>query len=52
MNADQGRGTSRGWLTAVWRELCLPALVALGVLLVLVALIEGESAGDFLYAIF
>jgi hypothetical protein len=36
----------------LWRELCLPVLVALGVLLIAVALIEGESAGDFLYAVF
>lgn len=43
---------ARRWYTPLWRELCLPALVALGVLVILVALIEGESAGDFLYAIF
>jgi hypothetical protein len=52
MNDDKGQSAARGWLTPVWRELALPALVALGVLLILVALIEGESAGDFLYAIF
>lgn len=52
MSTDDEKTTGRRWLRPIWRELLLPALVALGVLLILVALIEGESAGDFLYAIF
>ena len=52
MSTDEQPIPAHPWLTPLWRELCLPALVALGVLLILVALIEGESAGDFLYAIF
>ena len=52
MGTDEQRVPARRWYTPLWRELCVPALVAAGVLLILVALIEGESAGDFLYAIF
>ena len=39
-------------LASLWRELVLPAGVALALVLLAVALIEGPPAGDFLYAIF
>lgn len=52
MGTDERAVPPRRWYAALWRELCVPALVAAGVVLILVALIEGESAGDFLYAIF
>ncbi|HKX45097.1 MAG TPA: hypothetical protein VJP77_00130 [Planctomycetota bacterium] len=34
------------------REVVLPILVALGLVAIAVALIEGPPAGDFLYAVF
>jgi hypothetical protein len=36
----------------IWRTILVPVLVALGVVLVLVSLIEGPAIQDFLYAIF
>ena len=41
-----------GWLGLLWREVLLPLLVLLGLLAIAVALTEGQSSGDFLYAIF
>jgi hypothetical protein len=39
-------------LSLLWHEALLPLLVLLGLLAIAVALTEGQSSGDFLYAIF
>jgi hypothetical protein len=44
--------TKPSLLPALWRELLVPALVALGLVLILASLIEGPAIQDFLYAIF
>jgi len=36
----------------LWRELVRPALVAVGVVYIVVSLVEGPAIQDFLYAIF
>lgn len=46
------RAGLRGLLGLLWREALLPLLVLLGLLAIAVALTEGQSSGDFLYAIF
>jgi hypothetical protein len=44
---------STDWTRRVlWRGILLPVLVAAGLVLVAVALIEGPAVEDFLYAIF
>jgi hypothetical protein len=39
-------------LRLIWRELLLPVAVVVGLLLIAVALIEGEPLQQFLYAVF
>lgn len=36
----------------LWRELLRPALVAVGLVYIVVSLVEGPAIQDFLYAIF
>lgn len=51
MDATNERDAS-GLRGALWRELLRPALVAVGLLYVVVSLVEGPAIQDFLYAIF
>lgn len=44
-----GRVTGVVW---IWRELLLPVLIAISVLAIAVALVEGPALDTFLYAVF
>ncbi len=51
-SSTDARTTTKRLALAAWRGVVMPLLVAAGMLAIAVALIEGDSTGDFLYAIF